>query len=65
MSGRSEPFWRKSSYSVEGNCVEVADLGDAGVLVRDSKNPQTTLHFDRQGWVAFVHVIKTGQLSRR
>lgn len=34
--------WRKSSYSegsVNGSCVEVADLGSGMVGIRDSKNP--------------------------
>lgn len=36
----SNPAWRKSTYSgvQEGNCVEVADLGDT-VGLRDSKAP--------------------------
>ena len=33
-----QPQWRKSSYSGDqGNCVELADLGDGIVGVRDSK----------------------------
>ncbi|WP_435270873.1 DUF397 domain-containing protein [Streptomyces sp. 1222.5] len=33
--------WRKSSYSGDqgGDCVEVAELAEATVAVRDSKNP--------------------------
>ncbi|MGW7258479.1 DUF397 domain-containing protein [Streptomyces sp. NPDC054834] len=33
-------MWRKSSYSGDqgGNCVEVAELPEAAVVVRDSKN---------------------------
>ncbi|MEU6554905.1 DUF397 domain-containing protein [Streptomyces sp. NPDC046915] len=33
-------MWRKSSYSGDegGNCVEVAELPEATVAVRDSKN---------------------------
>ena len=29
--------WRKSSYSHDNGCVELADLGDGIVGVRDSK----------------------------
>ena len=32
--------WKKSPYSAaDGNCVEVARLGDGHIGVRDSKNP--------------------------
>ena len=30
--------WKKSSFSTEVNCVELAHLGSA-IAVRDSKNP--------------------------
>lgn len=35
------PRWRKSSHSspTGSDCVELADLGDRVVGVRDSKNP--------------------------
>lgn len=32
--------WIKSRHSnAEGNCVEVADLGDGGIAVRNSRDP--------------------------
>ncbi|WP_030169628.1 DUF397 domain-containing protein [Streptomyces sp. NRRL S-813] len=33
--------WRKSSYSGDqgGSCVEIAELPDAAIAVRDSKTP--------------------------
>jgi Domain of unknown function (DUF397) len=31
--------WRKSSFSISGQCVEVASC-DHGVLIRDSKRPE-------------------------
>src|SRR2546430_7673843 len=31
--------WRTSSYTKEGNCVELAELGTRAIGVRDSKNP--------------------------
>ncbi|PKW07540.1 protein of unknown function [Streptomyces sp. 1222.5] len=36
-----ESKWRKSSYSGDqgGECVEVAELAEAAVALRDSKNP--------------------------
>ncbi|WP_440082055.1 DUF397 domain-containing protein [Streptosporangium sp. LJ11] len=51
--------WRKSSLSGgNGDCVEVADLGDV-VAVRDSKNPGgPTLAFTRATWSTFVTQLK-------
>ncbi|WP_137812736.1 DUF397 domain-containing protein [Gandjariella thermophila] len=53
-----EVGWRTSSYSVgNGACVEVAPAA-AGVLVRDSKNPDgPTLCFATPSWHAFLHTV--------
>ncbi|QUH00886.1 DUF397 domain-containing protein [Saccharopolyspora erythraea] len=47
--------WRKSSHSNhQGECVEVAFVGE-GVAARDSKDPDgPVLVFDRSRWTAFV-----------
>ncbi|SDG86041.1 protein of unknown function [Lentzea fradiae] len=47
--------WRKSSYSSgtgDSECVEVSITHD--VLVRDSKNPATTLTFSTNAWRALL-----------
>jgi hypothetical protein len=44
--------------------VEIADLGEDGVLVRDSKDPTRTLRFDRREWTAFIQAVKTGHLRQ-
>ncbi|MER6830119.1 DUF397 domain-containing protein [Streptosporangium sp. NPDC000563] len=51
--------WHKSSLSgANGDCVEVANLGDV-VAVRDSKNPGgPRLVFTRGTWSAFVTQLK-------
>ncbi|MGW0661840.1 DUF397 domain-containing protein [Streptodolium elevatio] len=52
--------WRKSSYSGAsgGECVEVADVADAQVPVRDSKDTaRGHLMIPEQAWAGF-----TGQL---
>lgn len=59
--------WRKSSYSGNGggNCVEVADLPDGGVAVRDSKQPAgPRLAFSAAEWAAFTAGVRDGEFDR-
>ncbi|MBV9140746.1 MAG: DUF397 domain-containing protein [Pseudonocardiales bacterium] len=55
----------KSSYSSpDGNCVEVADLGDEHRGVRDSKNPAgPALTVTAAQWSAFTAGIQSGQFE--
>lgn len=56
--------WRKSSYSAEKNCVEVARLGE-GVAVRDTKNrEQGYFTADAAEWSAFVGAVKADKFGR-
>ncbi|MBU2664707.1 DUF397 domain-containing protein [Actinoplanes bogorensis] len=61
--------WRKSSGSVETNCVEVALVG--GVIgVRNSRDPSgPVLAFTRSEWAAFLtgvqgNEFELGELSK-
>lgn len=59
--------WRKSSYSGNqgGNCVEIAELPDGGVAVRDSKDPDgPILNFTATEWSAFVAGVRDGEFGR-
>jgi hypothetical protein len=60
-----EVRFRKSSFSgsAGGNCVEVA-LSNAGLGVRDSKNPiGPVLALPDQQGTAFLHAIKANLFS--
>ena len=52
-------MWRTSSYSkANGNCAEVA-VSAAGVLVRDSHDPDgPVLKFPAAKWAAFTAAVK-------
>ena len=55
--------WRKSSFSGDAGCVEVADVGHY-ILVRDSKHPSwTPLKFTRAEWAAFVEGVRDGEFD--
>lgn len=51
--------WRKSTYSGQGNCVEVADKDDA-VLVRDTKTHGAgpIQRYTASQWRAFLTTLR-------
>jgi len=55
------PAWRKSTRS-QMDCVELATLTGA-IGVRDSKDEQAVLAFDRRQWLRFVDRIVSGELD--
>ena len=56
--GSAGPIWKKSSWSAaNGHCIEMAELPDGTVAVRDSKDSgpeRPILVFPRRGWNAFL-----------
>lgn len=57
-----ESKWRKSSYSGDqgGQCLEVAELPDASVAIRDSKTPAgPILTLDPATFTTFVNWAST------
>ena len=65
MSGETSGYWVKSSLSFSnGNCVEVANLSDGGVAVRNSRDPLgAVLRFTRDEWHAFLGGAKLGEFD--
>ena len=60
------PYWVKSSLSLaNGNCVEVADLPDGGVGVRNSRDPDgLVLRFTQDEWRAFLGGVRNSEFDR-
>jgi hypothetical protein len=61
----SGAVWRKSARSAaNGQCVEIAQLSDGKVGVRDSKNQRgPVLIFTPGEWDAFVGGVKDGEFD--
>lgn len=58
-----EPTWRKSSFTDNGTCFEVALTSD-GVLVRNSNHPEAgTLTFTRTELSAWIQGCKAGEFD--
>jgi Domain of unknown function (DUF397) len=63
MMDLSTARWRKSSYSGNNGCVEVAVVGDR-VAVRDSKDRGgPVLLFTSDEWAAFLAGARDGEFD--
>jgi len=58
--------WRKSTFSDDQGCVEVAPVDDGGMLVRDSKQNGAgpVLVFTEVEWAAFRAGVLAGEFDR-
>ncbi|HCA86508.1 MAG TPA: DUF397 domain-containing protein [Streptomyces sp.] len=53
------PNWRTSTYTKSDTCVEVADDGPAGVMVRDTKaRDRGIVLVGQAAWAGFVEFSK-------
>ena len=56
--------WRKSSYSSAGNCVEMAELTDGRIGMRNSNRPSEAVAvFTRSEIDAFLQGVKAGEFD--
>lgn len=57
--------WRKSHHSnPSGNCVELAELPDGGVAIRNSRDPAgPALTYSRAEVTAFLRGAKDGEFD--
>ncbi len=68
QEGRTErpgSSWIKSSLSFSNsNCVEVADVPEGGIGVRDSKDAEgPVLRFTPGEWLAFIGGVRNGEFD--
>jgi hypothetical protein len=63
IESTQELRWRRARQCSGGNCVEIAHDGDH-VLLRDSKNPQSsTMVFTGDEWAAFTAGVREGDFD--
>jgi hypothetical protein len=63
QSSNGNAVWVKSSLCANGDCVEVALIGEQ-VLVRESKNPSSpVLRFELNEWMAFLSGVRRGEFD--
>lgn len=56
--------WRKSSFSAVAECVEVAELDDGRIGVRNSNDPDAGMVAFTRGEIdAFVKGVKAGEFD--
>lgn len=58
--------WRRSTATPvihSGGTVEVAELEDGTILVRNSDHPATVLEFSDEEWVAFLEGVDNGEFD--
>jgi hypothetical protein len=63
--GYGDLQWRKSTASnPSGNCVELAELADGGIAVRNSRHPAgPTLVYTRAEISAFILGVQGGEFD--
>jgi len=58
------PDFRSSSFCSSGGCLEVAQLPDGRVAVRDGKDPRRSAQFySVVEWRAFIAGVKKGEFD--
>ncbi|MES4901838.1 MULTISPECIES: DUF397 domain-containing protein [unclassified Streptomyces] len=58
--------WQKSSYSADGpgnNCVELAHVPDAAILLRESDDPHVIIATTPAALRALIRGVKTGEFD--
>lgn len=56
--------WRKARASLTGNCVEVRELDNGAIAIRDSKHPGgSVLEFTPAEWAAFLNGARNGEFD--
>jgi len=60
----ADPTFRKSTFSNDNGCIELADAGNGAILVRDSKDPAgPRLSFTRTEVDAWLRGAKAGEFD--
>jgi hypothetical protein len=61
-SGAARLLWHRAQACSGAECVEVA-VTEAGITMRNSRDPETTLTFTLTEWLEFVVGIRDGDFD--
>jgi hypothetical protein len=65
MAGEVPGTWRRSTRCGEStHCVEISQLGNEGVGLRNSTRPNETLNLTLPAFRDLVERVKSGELDR-
>jgi len=65
MTASQPAAWARSRFCESNMCVEVAQVAESEIVVRDSKNPDVVLRFSRAEWAAFIAGARAGDFQFR
>jgi Domain of unknown function (DUF397) len=60
----NQAIWRKSSFSGNGDCVEVAFVNDYTAVRHTKHRDGGTLVFNKTEWDAFLTGVRQGEFDR-
>ena len=63
MTKAQQPVWLRSRFCESSACLEVADIADSSIGIRDSLNPDSVLVVSKRDWAVFIAGARAGDFQ--